>query len=74
MFRQFLRAKINNATITGLELDYEGSVTIPRQIMNAVGFAAGERVQVLNRNNGNRLETYVIKGHLIVAPPLNITI
>ncbi len=62
MLRIWCRAKISKATITGLELDYEGSITLPPELMSAADILEGERVQVVNMNNGDRLETYVIKG------------
>ncbi|RKZ31861.1 aspartate 1-decarboxylase [bacterium] len=62
MFRIWCRTKISNATITGLELDYEGSITLPPELMEAADIKAGEKVQVVNLNNGERLETYVIEG------------
>lgn len=62
MLRIWCRAKISKATITGLELDYEGSITLPPELMKAADILDGEKVQVVNMNNGDRLETYVIKG------------
>lgn len=62
MLRIWCRAKISKVTITGLELDYEGSITLPPELMEAADILEGERVQVVNMNNGDRLETYVIKG------------
>ncbi len=62
MLRMWCRAKISKATLTGLELDYEGSITLPAELMEAADILDGEKVQVVNMNNGDRLETYVIKG------------
>jgi aspartate 1-decarboxylase len=62
MFFQMYKAKISNATITACELHYEGSITIDEKFIKAVGILPGERVQVVNMDNGNRLETYVIAG------------
>ena len=62
MIRIWCRSKISKATITGVELDYEGSITLPPELMAAADMLAGERVQVLNMNNGERLETYIIEG------------
>ena len=62
MLLQMYKAKISNARITATELHYEGSITIDEKIIKSVGILPGERVQVVNLNNGNRLETYVIAG------------
>ena len=59
---QFCKSKIANATITQAELFYEGSITIDQNLMDKVDLLAGERVEVLNVNNGNRFDTYVIVG------------
>jgi aspartate 1-decarboxylase len=55
-----LRSKIHRATLTGTELDYEGSIAIDRDLIAAAGLLPGEQVHVLNVNNGQRLVTYVI--------------
>jgi aspartate 1-decarboxylase len=57
-----LKSKIYYATITNLELYYKGSITIDEKIMEEADLREGEKVEVLNLNNGVRLETYVIKG------------
>lgn len=57
-----LKSKISYATITHTELYYVGSITIDEDIMDAAHLRENERVQVVNLNNGERLETYVIKG------------
>ena len=57
-----LKSKIHRVTVTGAELDYIGSITIDRTLMDAANIVAGEKVQVVNVNNGERLETYVIEG------------
>lgn len=57
-----LKSKIHRATLTGKSLDYEGSITIDSQLMDAAGLMPNEHVHVLNMNSGSRLETYVIKG------------
>ena len=62
MFRIWCRSKISKARITGLELDYEGSITLSTELIEAADILPGERVQVVNLNNGNRLDTYVIEG------------
>jgi aspartate 1-decarboxylase len=59
---EVLKSKIHRVTVTGAELDYIGSITIDRTLMDAANIVAGEKVQVVNVNNGERLETYVIEG------------
>ncbi|MDA9201347.1 aspartate 1-decarboxylase [Flavobacteriaceae bacterium] len=59
---EVLKSKIHRVTVTGAELDYIGSITIDRTLMDAANIVAGEKVQVVNVNNGDRLETYVIEG------------
>lgn len=59
---EVLKSKIHRVTVTGADLDYVGSITIDENLMNAANIVEGEKVQVLNVNNGERLETYVIKG------------
>jgi len=59
-----LKSKIHRATLTGTELDYEGSIAIDRNLLEAADMLIGEQVQVLNLNNGQRLITYTIE-----APP-----
>ncbi len=60
-FRTLLKSKIHRATLTGKELNYEGSIAIDRLLMDAADLVAGEQVHVLNLNNGSRLITYVIE-------------
>lgn len=62
MILNLLKAKIHCATVTEANLHYMGSITIDRDLMEAAGIVAHERVQVVDNNNGNRLETYVIPG------------
>jgi aspartate 1-decarboxylase len=62
MLLNMYKAKISNARITATELHYEGSITIDENLIKAVDILPGERVQVVNLSNGNRLETYVIVG------------
>lgn len=62
MFLTLLKAKLHCATVTEANLNYVGSITIDEDLMEAAGILANERVQVVNNNNGSRLETYVIKG------------
>ncbi|MDD4269594.1 MAG: aspartate 1-decarboxylase [Pirellulales bacterium] len=56
-----LKSKIHRATLTGTELDYEGSIAIDRTLLDAAGMIPGEQVHVLNVNNGSRLVTYIIE-------------
>jgi len=62
MFITVLKSKIHHATVTEANLYYEGSITIDEKLMQAAGLLETEKVEVLNLNNGQRLETYVIKG------------
>ncbi|MGM9806448.1 MAG: aspartate 1-decarboxylase [Candidatus Aphodosoma sp.] len=62
MYVNILKSKIHRVTVTEANLDYIGSITIDEDLMDAAGIIAGERVQVVDNNNGNRLETYVIAG------------
>ncbi len=62
MFIEILKSKIHKVTVTETNLQYVGSITIDEDLMDAANLIAGEKVQVLNINNGERLETYVIKG------------
>ncbi|MBK9177728.1 MAG: aspartate 1-decarboxylase [Flavobacteriales bacterium] len=57
-----LRAKLHRVRITEADVNYIGSITLDEELIDAVGFVEGEKVQVLNVNNGERLETYVIRG------------
>jgi aspartate 1-decarboxylase len=59
---EVLKSKIHRVSITQAELHYVGSITIDEALMNAANLIEGEKVQVVNINNGERLETYVIKG------------
>jgi aspartate 1-decarboxylase len=62
MFRKFLKSKIHRATVTQADLDYEGSLTIPPDLMRAANIAPFESVHVWNVTRGTRLETYAITG------------
>jgi aspartate 1-decarboxylase len=62
MMRPFLRCKIHRATVTDANLNYVGSITIDEAILKAIDLLPYEKVQVVNNNNGARLETYVIPG------------
>ncbi|MBZ0207332.1 MAG: aspartate 1-decarboxylase [Flavobacteriales bacterium] len=59
---EVLRAKLHRITITEANVNYVGSITLDRDLVDAVGLVEGEKVHVLNVNNGNRLITYVILG------------
>jgi len=59
---EILKSKIHQVTVTEANLNYIGSVTIDEDLMDASGIIENEKVQVLDINNGERLETYVIKG------------
>jgi aspartate 1-decarboxylase len=62
MLIQIHKSKIHRATITEANLNYVGSITIDEALLEAANLYEGERVQIVNNMNGERLETYVIKG------------
>jgi aspartate 1-decarboxylase len=62
MFREVLKSKLHRAMITGSDVDYEGSIEIPTDLMEAADLWAGEKVLVASITTGNRLETYVLAG------------
>ncbi|MCQ2375489.1 MAG: aspartate 1-decarboxylase [Salinivirgaceae bacterium] len=62
MFIEVVKSKIHKATVTQANLQYVGSITIDEDLMDAANIIEHEKVQVLDVNNGERLETYVIKG------------
>ena len=62
MFIDVLKSKIHQATVTEANLHYVGSITIDQDLMDAANIIENEKVQVVNISNGERLETYVIKG------------
>lgn len=62
MQRFMCKAKIHRATVTGADVDYEGSITIDENLLDAAGVLPYEKVAVYNVTNGNRLETYAIAG------------
>ncbi len=62
MFITLMKSKIHNATVTQADLYYEGSITIDEELMERANIYPGERVQIVNLNNGERLETYTIVG------------
>ena len=59
---ELLKCKIHRATVTQANLEYMGSITIDSELLELSGILPGERVQIVDNNNGNRLETYVIAG------------
>lgn len=76
---EVLKSKIHCATITEANLHYMGSITIDEDLMDAANMIAGEKVQIVNNNNGERLETYIIKGSVeavafvsMVLPPVKL--
>ncbi len=62
MLIQVLKSKIHRVTVTEANLDYIGSITIDSALMEAAGIIAGERVFIVNNNNGERFDTYAIPG------------
>ena len=62
MFIEVLKSKIHCVHVTDANLNYIGSITIDEDLMDAAGLIAGEKVQIVDNNNGERLETYIIKG------------
>jgi len=62
MLVEILKSKIHRAVVTEANLNYIGSITIDETLMEAVGLIENEKVQVVNINNGERIDTYVIKG------------
>ncbi|RKD33174.1 aspartate 1-decarboxylase [Thermohalobacter berrensis] len=62
MLLNMFKSKLHRATVTEANLNYVGSITIDKTLMDAAGILPGEKVQVVNNNNGARLETYVIEG------------
>ena len=62
MHIQVVKSKLHRVTVTGADLNYIGSITIDEALMEAANIIEGEKVQIVNINNGERLETYAIKG------------
>jgi len=62
MFVNMFKGKIHRAVVTEANLNYVGSITIDKRLMDAAGILPGERVQIVNNNNGERFETYTIEG------------
>lgn len=62
MFIEVCKSKIHRVTVTGADLQYVGSITIDEELMDAANIIENEKVQIVDINNGERLETYVIRG------------
>lgn len=62
MVIEVLKSKIHRVTVTDADLNYIGSITLDKRLIEAANLVVGEKVQVVNVNNGERLETYVIEG------------
>jgi aspartate 1-decarboxylase len=62
MLREFLESKIHRATVTDANLEYVGSITIDETLMVAAGMKEWQKVEILDVNNGERFQTYIIKG------------
>ncbi len=62
MLVQVVKSKIHRVKVTNADLNYIGSITIDEDLMDAANFIRGEKVQIVNNNNGERLETYIIPG------------
>ena len=62
MFIEVLKSKLHMVTVTEANINYMGSITIDEDLMDDAGLIAGEKVEVVNNNNGERFETYVIRG------------
>ena len=62
MFIEVVKSKIHRVTVTQANLNYIGSITIDEDLMDAANIIANEKVSIVNNNNGERFETYVIKG------------
>lgn len=60
---EVLKSKIHRVSVSGADLDYIGSITIDEDLMEAANMIEGEKVSIVNVNNGERFETYVIKGN-----------
>jgi aspartate 1-decarboxylase len=62
MLREFLNSKIHRATVTDANLNYVGSITIDEEFLDRAGIMEWEKVEILNINNGERFQTYALKG------------
>ena len=67
MLIELLKSKIHRVTVTEANLNYIGSITIDEELLEAANLIPGEKVQIVNNNNGARLETYVIRGSGVVC-------
>ena len=63
---QVVKSKIHRVKVTGADLNYIGSITIDEDLMDAANIVEGEKVQVVNNDNGERCETYVIRQEIVV--------
>ena len=66
MMIEVLKSKLHCVTVTEANLNYMGSITIDEDLMDAANLIAGEKVQVVDNNNGERFETYIIKGDILI--------
>ena len=62
MMIEILKSKLHCVTVTESNINYMGSITIDEDLMDAAGIIAGEKVKIVDNNNGERFETYIIKG------------
>ncbi len=62
MFIEVVKSKIHRVTVTEADLNYMGSITLDEDLMDAANLIANEKVSIVNNNNGERFETYIIKG------------
>lgn len=62
MFIEVMKSKIHRVTVTEADLNYVGSITVDEDLLDAANMIAHEKVQIVNVNNGERIETYIIKG------------
>ena len=62
MLIEVIKSKIHRVKVTDADLSYVGSITLDKELIDAANFVGGEKVQVVNVNNGERLETYIIEG------------
>ena len=62
MMIEVMKSKLHCVTVTEAKLNYMGSITIDEDLMDAAGMIAGEKVQIVDNNNGERFETYIIRG------------
>lgn len=62
MLIEVLKSKIHRVTVTDADLNYIGSITLDKKLIDAANLVVGEKVQIVNINNGERLETYIVEG------------